>query len=93
MAVLHLFILCMRGGDQGVLPMRVGCATSLLDIPSLTPLSVAGCGRLLLGVRYWDILVNYYKYLIIDPTFSGSRFSTGRLLAIEDFYLFYLFIL
>ena len=31
-------------GAQGVLPMRVGGATSQLDVPSLTPLSVAGCG-------------------------------------------------
>ena len=31
-------------GAQGVLPMRVGSATSQLDLPSLTPLSVAGCG-------------------------------------------------
>ena len=31
-------------GAQGVLPMRVGGATSKLDLPSLTPLSVAGCG-------------------------------------------------
>ena len=31
-------------GDQGVLPIRVGGATSQLDLPSLTPLSVAGCG-------------------------------------------------
>ena len=31
-------------GVQGVLPMRVGGATSQLDLPSLTPLSVAGCG-------------------------------------------------
>ena len=29
---------------QGVLPMKVGGATSQLDLPSLTPLSVAGCG-------------------------------------------------
>ena len=29
---------------QGVLPMRVGGATSQLDLPSLTPLSVAGFG-------------------------------------------------
>ena len=32
-----------RGG-QGVLPMRVWGATSQLDLPSLTPLSVASCG-------------------------------------------------
>ena len=31
-------------GAQGVLPMRVGGATSQLDLPSLTPLSVAGRG-------------------------------------------------
>ena len=31
-------------GAQGVLLMRVGGATSQLDLPSLTPLSVAACG-------------------------------------------------
>ena len=31
-------------GAEGVLPMRVGGATSQLDLPSLTPLSVACCG-------------------------------------------------
>ena len=31
-------------GAHGVLPMRVGGATSQLDLPSLTPLYVAGCG-------------------------------------------------
>ena len=31
-------------GAQGVLPMRVGGATSQLDLPSLTPMSVACCG-------------------------------------------------
>ena len=31
-------------GAQGALPKRVGGATSQLDLPSLTPLSVAGCG-------------------------------------------------
>ena len=30
-----------------------GGATSQLDLPSLTPLSVAGCGRLQLGVLHW----------------------------------------
>ena len=40
-------------GAQGVLPMRVGGATSQLDLASLTPLSVAGCGRLPLGVPHW----------------------------------------
>ena len=46
-------------GAQGVLPMRVGGATSQLDLPSLTPLSVAGCGRLQLGVPHWAASVHY----------------------------------
>ena len=37
-------------GAQGVLPLRVGGATSQLDLKSLSPLSIAGCGRLQLGV-------------------------------------------
>ena len=37
-------------GAQGVLPMREEGATSQLDLPFLTPLSVAGCGRLQQGV-------------------------------------------
>ena len=65
--------------------MRVGGATSQLDLPSLTPLSVASCGRLQLGVLYWATSVDYCKQLIIDPIFCGSRFSTVRPLAIEDF--------
>ena len=37
-------IYTMHEGAQGILPMRVGGATSQLDLPSLTLLSVAGCG-------------------------------------------------
>ena len=40
-------------GAQGVLPMRAGGAISQLDLPSLTLMSVAGCGRLQLGVPHW----------------------------------------
>ena len=65
-----------------------GGATSQLGLPSLTPLFVAGCGTLQLGVPYWATSVDYCKWLIIDPIFCGSRFSTGRLLAIEDFFYF-----
>ena len=72
-------------GAQGPLPKRAGGATSQLDLPSVTPLSVAGCGRLQLGVPHWATSVDYCKWLIIDLTFCGSRFSAGRLLAIEDF--------
>ena len=69
--------------------MRIGGATSQLDLSSLTPLSIAGCGRLQLGVPHWATSVYYCKYLIIDPTFFGSRFSTGRLMAIEDFTFYF----
>ena len=48
-------------GAQGVLPMRVGGATGQLDRPFLTQLSVAGCGRLQLGVLHWDTSVDYCK--------------------------------
>ena len=44
-----------------VLPMRVGSATSQLDLPSLSPLSVAGCGRLQLGAPHWATSVYYCK--------------------------------
>ena len=34
-----------------------GGATSQLDLRSLTPLSIAGCGRLQLGVPHWTTSV------------------------------------
>ena len=40
-------------GAQGVLPMWMRGATSQLNPQSLTLLSVAGCGRLHLGVPHW----------------------------------------
>ena len=44
---LYRFILCtMRSGGTA---HEGGGSTSQLDLPSLTPLSVAGCGRLQLG--------------------------------------------
>ena len=46
-------------GAQGVLPMRVGGAASQLDLPSLTPLSVTGCGRQQQGVPHWATSVVY----------------------------------
>ena len=39
--------------------MRVGGATSQLGLPSLMPLSVAGCSRLQLGVPHWATSVDY----------------------------------
>ena len=47
---LHRFILCTRRSEY----CQRGCGVppSQLDLPSLTPLSVAGCGRLKLGVAH-----------------------------------------
>ena len=54
---------------RGTALCRVGGATSELDLPLLTPLSVAGCGRLQLGAPHWATSVNYCR-LIIEPTHS-----------------------
>ena len=40
-ALIYTMHVALRGY---LLPMRVGGATSQLDLPSMTPLSVAGCG-------------------------------------------------
>ena len=48
-------------GAQGVLLMRVRGATSQLDLPSLMPLSIAGCDQLQLGVLHWASSVDYCK--------------------------------
>ena len=50
-AELHRFFLCTR--RSGLLLVRVGDATSQLDLPSLTLLSVTGCGRLQPEVSHW----------------------------------------
>ena len=64
--------------------MRVGDATSQLDLPSLASLSVAGRGGLQLGVPNLATSVDYCELLIIDPTLCGSRFSTGKTLIEES---------
>ena len=53
---LYRFILCTRrsGGTAHV----GGGTTSELDLPSLTSLSVAGYGRLQLGVPHWATSVD-----------------------------------
>ena len=53
---------CAIRRAQGVLPcVGWGGATSQLDLPSLMPLSIAGCGRLQLGASHWATSVNYCK--------------------------------
>ena len=53
--------LCNTWSSGGTALCRVEGATSQLDLPSLTPLSVAGCGRLQLGVFHYATSVNYCK--------------------------------
>ena len=52
-------IYTMHEALMGILPIRAGGANSQLDLPSLSPLSVASCGRLQLGVTQWTISVDY----------------------------------
>ena len=42
---------------RGIALYRVGVTASQLDLPSLTPLSVARCGRLQLGAPHWATTV------------------------------------
>ena len=59
---LHRFILCTRrstGAAHGA--MKVGSMTCQLDLPSLTPLSVAGYGLLQLGGPHYATSVDYCK--------------------------------
>ena len=49
---------------QLVLPMRVGGAPIQFDLPSLTPLYVAGCGRLQLGVPHWATSVINWPHIL-----------------------------
>ena len=48
--------------------MRVEGATSQLDLPSLTPLYVARCGRLQLGVPNWVASVDYTASIVDNST-------------------------
>ena len=71
-------------GVHGNCPVKGG-GNGQMDQPPLIPLSVAGCGRLLLEVGHGLFQWHYCKQLLIDPTNSGSIFSSGGRLAIEDF--------
>ena len=57
--VTYFFIICTR--RSGSTAYEGGGASSQLDLPSLTPLSVACCGRLQLGVPHWATSVDYCK--------------------------------
>ena len=55
------FELCNTWSSGGTALCRVGGATSQLDLPSLTPLSVGDCGRPQLVAPHWATSVNYCK--------------------------------
>ena len=54
---LHRFILCTR--RSGGTANEGGGAISQLDLPSLTPFSVAGYRQLQLAVPHWATAVDY----------------------------------
>ena len=60
-AALHRFILYICTRRSGCTAHEGGGATSRLDLPFLTPLSFAGCGRLQPGVPHWATSVEYCK--------------------------------
>ena len=59
LAICSPHLHCALHRAQEELPIRVVGATSLLDLQSLTPLSVADCGRLQLGVPHWATSEDY----------------------------------
>ena len=58
-AELHQFTL--HKGNSGSTAHEGGGATSQLDLPFRTPLSVAYCGQLQLVVPHWATSVDYCK--------------------------------
>ena len=51
-------IYTVREALRGYCHVSGGVAVSQSDLPSLTPLSVAGCGQLQLGVAHWATSVS-----------------------------------
>ena len=81
--ILPRFILCTRrsGGtahEGGDCDQSIGSTVSDAIVHSWL-------GSTATMSYHWDTSVDYCKWLIIDPTFCRSRFSTGWFLAIEDF--------
>ena len=79
---LHWFILCMRR-SEGTAHECGGCDQSIGSTVS-DAIIRSWLWSTAIRVPHWATSVSQCKYLTIDPTFCGSIFSTGRLLAIED---------
>ena len=52
-AHMHAPIYIVHDVLRGYCPLASGLTATKFDVPSLTPLSVAGCGRLQQGVASW----------------------------------------
>ena len=81
---LHVLLKWRSGGT---VLWRVEVMASQLDLPSLTPLSVAGCGWLQLGTTQWatsvtllQVVDNWpHKIVIVDSPLEGSRLKNTLL--------------
>ena len=74
----------------GTAMCRAGGNSQILVLPSLTPLSIAICGRLQLGAPHWATLVALLSE--VDKLTPHSVVVDGRHLAIEDFTFLHSFI-
>ena len=66
---------CCTSGAHGALPCKEwGITTCQLDLPSLTPVSVDGCGRLQLWVTHWTTSVALLH--VVDNYWPGKQWFT-----------------
>ena len=75
---MHRFILCTRRSEDTA--YNGGRCDQSIGFTVSDAIVCSWFGRLQGEVPHWNC-----KSLIIDSTFCGGRFSTGKLLAIEDF--------
>ena len=76
-----LYVLCASGTQGVLLCEQWGVTASQLDLPSLMPLSVAGCGRLQPGAAHCassvtslQVVDNWpHKIVAVDCPLGGSR--------------------
>ena len=76
-----LYVLCTSGAQRVLSCEGRGVSVSQLDLPSLTPLSVAGCGRLQLEAAHWATWVTLlqivdnlpHKFVAVDSPLGGFK--------------------
>ena len=77
---LQRALACASGAHGALLCKGWGVTASQLGLPSLTPLSVAGCGQLQLDAAHWAISVALLqvvdnlpnKIVVVDSAMEGS---------------------